>query len=759
MTGQVFGDRYQVGDTLGFGGMSEVHRGRDLRLGRDVAIKVLRADLARDPSFQARFRREAQNAASLNHPAIVAVYDTGETQGETGPVPYIVMEYVDGETLRDLLRREGPLQPKRAMEIVADICAALDFSHRHGIVHRDIKPANVMLTRGGAVKVMDFGIARAVADGQATMTATAAVIGTAQYLSPEQARGEAVDARSDVYATGCVLYELLTGSPPFTGDSPVAVAYQHVREEPKAPSSVKPGLPQEMDAIVLKALNKNPLNRYQTAAEMRADLVRALSGQMVQAPKVMTAEERTQIIGGMPSQAPPAGPPILAPPRPAMRDDWDEPEESSRAKRIWGFVGIGVICAALLAGAIWLTLRVTNPPDRVTQVNVPTLSGLTVDQALAKLQESNLSPGTQTPVESSNDNKNKVVDQNPSEGTLVDEGTKVNIQVGKGVTAVQVPVLSAMTEEQANAALGKVGLKMKKTTESSEEAYRDRVTKQDPAEGSEVKPGSTVTVTFGTGPEMVQIPDGIVGMQLDAAKQALEDAGLNSTDQSAKSGQPKDQVLSMTRFDNGQPANPGDKVQKGFTVNLTWSDFSQFTLPNITQQKPEDAVKALNNLGWKGDVSTLQTGATEVETSEPTQVGLILGQSPAANSVIDKTAKINIQIGKLQTIYLPDLAGLTYDQAVGQLQSMGWRGSLQTGPDVPNPPKGKGRTVAPGFQNPGPGQQITILDNVAVNLYAAEPPPPPTKTTPSGPTTSTAATQPNNTVPITTRRRGRGGNG
>ena len=220
MTGYLFGDRYQVGDTLGFGGMSEVHRGRDLRLGRDVAIKVLRADLARDPSFQARFRREAQNAASLNHPAIVAVYDTGETTGEAGTVPYIVMEYVDGDTLRDVLKKEGPLPPRRAMEIVADICAALDFSHRHGIVHRDIKPANVMLNRAGAVKVMDFGIARAVADGQATMTATAAVIGTAQYLSPEQARGEAVDARSDVYATGCVLYELLTGAPPFTGDSP-----------------------------------------------------------------------------------------------------------------------------------------------------------------------------------------------------------------------------------------------------------------------------------------------------------------------------------------------------------------------------------------------------------------------------------------------------------------------------------------------------------------------------------------------------------
>src|SRR6478752_2702387 len=181
MTGYLFGDRYRVGDTRGFGAMSEVHRGRGLRLGRDVAIKVLRADLARDPSFQARFRREAQNAASLNHPAIVAVYDTGETAGETGPVPYIVMEYVDGDTLRDVLKKEGPLTPKRAMEIVADICAALDFSHRHGIVHRDIKPANVMLNRAGAVKVMDFGIARSVADGQATMTATAAVIRTARY--------------------------------------------------------------------------------------------------------------------------------------------------------------------------------------------------------------------------------------------------------------------------------------------------------------------------------------------------------------------------------------------------------------------------------------------------------------------------------------------------------------------------------------------------------------------------------------------------
>ena len=240
MTAQprLLGGRYQVGELLGYGGMAEVHRGRDLRLGRDVAIKMLRHDLARDATFQLRFRREAQNAAALNHPAIVAVYDTGEEFGSTGEeLPYIVMEFVNGRTLKEVLAAEGRLMPRRALEIIADICAALEFSHRHGIIHRDIKPGNVMLTQTGQVKVMDFGIARALASGATTMTQTSAVIGTAQYLSPEQARGEAVDARCDVYATGCVLFELLCGHPPFVGDNPVSVAYQHVREDPRPPSA------------------------------------------------------------------------------------------------------------------------------------------------------------------------------------------------------------------------------------------------------------------------------------------------------------------------------------------------------------------------------------------------------------------------------------------------------------------------------------------------------------------------------------------
>src|ERR1700756_4436109 len=248
---RLLGDRYELEGVVGRGGMAEVYRARDLRLDRVVAVKTLREDLARDQTFQARFRREAQSAAPLNPPSIVAVYDTGEDNTGMSHVPFIVMEYVDGRTIRDLLRDDRRLLPERALEITDGVLRALDYSHRAGIVHRDIKPGNVMLNRQGEIKVMDFGIARAVSDSQLTMTQTAQVIGTAQYLSPEQARGERVDARSDLYSTGCLMYELLTGRPPFTGDSPVAIAYQHVRENPVPPSRLDPTLPPAADAIGL----------------------------------------------------------------------------------------------------------------------------------------------------------------------------------------------------------------------------------------------------------------------------------------------------------------------------------------------------------------------------------------------------------------------------------------------------------------------------------------------------------------------------
>ncbi|MFP5282232.1 MAG: Stk1 family PASTA domain-containing Ser/Thr kinase, partial [Actinomycetes bacterium] len=305
------GGRYELGEPLGRGGMAEVRRAVDSRLGRQVAVKQLRADLATDPTFQARFRREAQSAAGLNHPNIVAVYDTGE---EPDPVtgvgiPYIVMELVQGSTLRDLLREGRKLLPERALELTAGVLDALSYSHKAGIVHRDIKPANVMLTRGGGIKVMDFGIARAVADTSATVTQTAAVIGTAQYLSPEQARGETVDARSDIYSAGCLLYELLVGRPPFMGESPVSVAYQHVREAPVPPSRLDPAISADIDAVTLKALAKDPDDRYQSAREMKADLTRVLAGEQVTAAALPPAAG--------PDTAPPWGAPAVAAATPA----------------------------------------------------------------------------------------------------------------------------------------------------------------------------------------------------------------------------------------------------------------------------------------------------------------------------------------------------------------------------------------------------------------------------------------------------------
>src|ERR1700753_3259501 len=337
-TPQHLSDRYELGEILGFGGMSEVHLARDVRLHRDVAVKVLRADLARDPSFYLRFRREAQNAAALNHPSIVAVYDTGEAETPTGPLPYIVMEYVDGVTLRDIVHTDGPRPPRRAIEIIPDACQALNFSHQNGIIHRDVKPANIMISTTNAVKVMDFGIARAIADSGNSVTQTAAVIGTAQYLSPEQARGDSVDARSDVYSLGCVLYEILTGEPPFTGDSPVAVAYQHVREDPVPPSQRHEGVSADLDAVVLKALAKNPENRYQTAAEMRADLVRVHNGERPEAPKVLTDADRSSLMSSPSGNAAPRTDPM---PRQPLRDVGEE--------RSAGSVGRWIVAVAALA--------------------------------------------------------------------------------------------------------------------------------------------------------------------------------------------------------------------------------------------------------------------------------------------------------------------------------------------------------------------------------------------------------------------------
>uniref|UniRef100_UPI0026120EA4 Stk1 family PASTA domain-containing Ser/Thr kinase n=1 Tax=Nocardioides sp. TaxID=35761 RepID=UPI0026120EA4 len=383
------GGRYQLGELLGRGGMAEVRKGTDARLGRVVAVKRLRTDLASDATFQARFRREAQSSASLNHPAIVAVYDTGEEtvkdadhEGHEIKQPYIVMEYVAGRTLRDILREGRKILPERALEITSGVLSALDYSHRAGIIHRDIKPGNVMLTPSGDVKVMDFGIARAVSDASSTMTQTAAVVGTAQYLSPEQARGETVDSRSDVYSAGCLLYELLTGRPPFVGDSPVAVAYQHVREQAAPPSDHDGDLPPAIDAIVMKSLAKRVEDRYQSAAAMRNDIERYLDGRpisVVAAP--VTPAAGTTVVTGMPT-----GQTSLVP----LVDDADD----DRGPRMGVIIGVALaVLALIVAGIIFWPKLFPSAPD---QVQVPNVVNLSESQARQKIGDAQLQPDVQS---------------------------------------------------------------------------------------------------------------------------------------------------------------------------------------------------------------------------------------------------------------------------------------------------------------------------------------------------------------------------
>jgi eukaryotic-like serine/threonine-protein kinase len=623
-TPRLLSDRYELGETLGYGGMSEVHRGRDVRLGRDVAVKVLRVDLARDPQFQLRFRREAQNAAALNHPAIVAVYDTGETRTEYGPLPYIVMEFVDGRTLRDIVKTEGPMPPRRAMEVMADVCAALDFSHRNGIIHRDVKPANVMITRSGAVKVMDFGIARALADGQ-NFTQTAAVIGTAQYLSPEQARGEAVDARSDVYAAGCVLFELLTGEPPFTGDSPVAVAYQHVREDPRPPSAVRDINP-VLDAVVLKAMSKNPANRYQSAADMRADLVRVLSGQRPSAPQVMTEEDRTTILGATnPTHA------IPGRHRPEALIDTTDDDRGLRKGVIAAIallaVGLLVLGALLLANVFGGGMNTIGVPNVVGQQRAAAEGALNEVGLRAEVVE----------VASTVDDVGKVVSTDPRAGAQVAEGSTVTLNVGKGPQQIAVPNLTGKTVDEARALLDQSGLTLAATQDEQvveDEKLVGKIVSQDPAAGASATPDTPVRVKVGTAPEKVTVIN-VVGQSKDTAKSNLEAIGLAVNLVEVDSVEPKDEVVA-------QDPKSGAKINKGAPVTLSVSKGNQIAMPELRGLTAQQARNRLQQLGWTGLFDE-----SDVATNDPNEVNRIVNQDPGMGKPLSKDQTVRVQVGRL----------------------------------------------------------------------------------------------------------------
>ena len=543
---RLLGGRYELDGVVGRGGMAEVYRARDIRLDRVVAVKTLRSDLARDQTFQARFRREAQSAASLNHPAIVAVYDTGEDMAGSTPVPYIVMEYVDGRTLRDLMRDGRRLLPERALEILDGVLRALEYSHRGGIVHRDIKPGNVMLTRNGEIKVMDFGIARAMSDNQATMTQTAQVIGTAQYLSPEQARGERVDARSDIYSAGCLMYELLTGRPPFTGESAVAIAYQHVRENPIPPSQLDPEVPAWADAIVLRAMAKDPAERYQSAAEMRADVQRAMAGMPIAAPTEMMG--RTQRMGGATMVAPPTSgiPPY------EYADQEEPPHGRGRRAALWTLFALIVLGAVIAVALLLLNSGGQTYP-------VPNVIGKTQAQATAAIQQEHLNPQV-SQQNSSTVQKGLVISTSPAYGTKLPGGSNVSVVVSAGQKQVQVPSVVGQQQSQASQTLQSAGFNVKPVTDPKSTAPQGQVIAQNPQGGATVNPGSTVTIKVSGGGTAVP---NVVNEPKDTAAQILKSDGFN----------PQVQTVA-----GPQGATPGNVFQQTPNAGTTLAQGSTVTI-------------------------------------------------------------------------------------------------------------------------------------------------------------------------------------
>jgi len=612
-------DRYELGEILGFGGMSEVHLARDLRLHRDVAVKVLRADLARDPSFYLRFRREAQNAAALNHPAIVAVYDTGEAATASGPLPYIVMEYVEGVTLRDIVHNDGPMPPRRALEVIADACQALNFSHQHGIVHRDVKPANIMISNAGAVKVMDFGIARALADGGNSVTQTSAVIGTAQYLSPEQARGEQVDARSDVYSLGCVLYEILTGEPPFVGDSPVAVAYQHVREDPEPPSHRRPGISAELDAVVLKALAKNPENRYQTAAEMRADLVRVHSGEKPEAPKVLTAAERTAMMArGSGPRTDPTGSAVTA-------------AFNYGGGRRGGAVGRWLIGAAMLAIlTVVVTVAINLAGGKPRAVQVPDVRGQLSADAVATLQNKGFKVRTQQKPDSTVP-PDHAIGTAPAGSATAAAGDEVTLNVSTGPEQREVPDVAGLSYADAVKKLTAAGFgKFKQTPAPSTPEQKDKVLSTLPAANQTSAITNEIALVVGTGPEMRAVPD-VTGQNVDQATKNLNTVGFPTVLTSAvDSPQPAGEVI-------GSDPATGTPAPVDSPVTLRVSKGNQFVMPNLTGQFWVDAEPNLRALGWTG---VLVKGADMPNSGQ--RANAVVTQTPAPGAGVNFNASITL---------------------------------------------------------------------------------------------------------------------
>jgi beta-lactam-binding protein with PASTA domain/tRNA A-37 threonylcarbamoyl transferase component Bud32 len=541
---RVLNGRYEIDSVLGQGGMAKVFRGTDQVLGRTVAIKVLSPQFTDDAQFVTRFRREAQAAASLNHPNIVGVFDTGSQ----GDVHFIVMEYVEGRTLRDVIRADGPLLPERVAEIGDAVAKALQTAHEAGMVHRDIKPGNIMLTSDGEVKVMDFGIAR-TATGD-TLTQTAAVLGTASYLSPEQAQGQSVDARSDLYSLGCVLYEMSTGRPPFSGDSPVAIAYKHVRDDPVAPSRINPDVPADLESVILKSMAKNPANRYQSAAELRQDLSRLMKGLPTLATPVMAGDPTEMLTRPEDGTAVYTG---GIPP---------EEEEEERRRRRWIPWVIGLILLAAIGALAFFLL---SGPSEPVRVRVPDVVG-TEEAAVRELEGAGLDVRTETRF-SDQEAEGRVFDQRPAAGQRIEEGSTVTIFVSRGVQQVEVPSLFGLSESEAEATITDAGLRVGDVGSDFSDEPEGTVIAQSPEPGAQVDRGSAVSFTVSAGPATVSVPDVLcqdkasARAEVQGADLAYQEGGKTFSDEC---GGASGVVIE-------QNPSPGTNVEPGTTVTVTIS--------------------------------------------------------------------------------------------------------------------------------------------------------------------------------------------
>ncbi len=552
-TDELYGNRYRVIGLLGTGGMARVYRARDELLGREVALKVLSERLSSDRSFVERFRREAQNAAGLNHPNIVALYDYGDEDNRY----FIVMELIEGRSLSEVLDDDGALMPERAAEIARDTANGLGRAHEAGIVHRDIKPHNIMITNNGQTKVTDFGIARALGgDAEATMTQTGMVIGTAAYLSPEQAQGNPVDARSDVYSLGCVLHEALTGDAPFSGDTPLSIAYKHVRETPERPSAVNSDVPEALDAIVMKAMSKNPDNRYANANEMAEDLDRFLAGQRVNATPFLAASG-TQVMSET-----------------QVFDDFPEEEKSKTGR----YILITLLVLGLLALGGFLLANILGGAE---EVDVPDVVGLSEERATNELEDAGLEVQSRNRSNAEVD-QGDVFRQDPEAGATAEEGDTVTIFVSSGPGEVTVPNLLTLTEDQAEDALDQVGLELGRVRRESSDAAEGTVIEQNPGSGELVNEGEPVNIVLSTGVVTATVPD-VVGLPEGDAVAAIEAEGLIAEVVTEPSDEADEGIVIA------QDPDAGAELEEGDTVQILVSEGSEFEMPDVTGDDADEA--------------------------------------------------------------------------------------------------------------------------------------------------------------------------